>query len=68
MAYLGPFVANGWRSRRESVSESPSMTKAIPKSGGLPSPSTTGLSDGEITEIEGIALDRRSFFGQRSDD
>ncbi len=27
-----------------------------------------GLSDGEITEIEGIALDRRSFFGQRSDD
>ena len=27
-----------------------------------------GLSDSEITEIEGIALDRRSFFGQRSDD
>jgi len=27
-----------------------------------------GLSDGEITEIEGIALDRRSFFGRRSDD
>ncbi len=27
-----------------------------------------GLSDGEITEIEGIALDRRAFFGQRSDD
>ena len=27
-----------------------------------------GLSDGEITEIEGVALDRRSFFGQRSDD
>ena len=27
-----------------------------------------GLSDGEITEIEGIVLDRRSFFGQRSDD
>lgn len=27
-----------------------------------------GLSDREITEIEGIVLDRRSFFGQRSDD
>jgi hypothetical protein len=27
-----------------------------------------GLSDDEITEIEGIALDRRSFFGQRSVD
>jgi len=27
-----------------------------------------GLSEGEITEMEGIALDRRSFFGQRNDD
>lgn len=27
-----------------------------------------GLSDSEITEIEGIALDRRSFFGHRSDE
>ena len=27
-----------------------------------------GLSDGEITEIEGIALNRRSVFGQRSHD
>ncbi|MBM4088275.1 MAG: DUF104 domain-containing protein [Planctomycetes bacterium] len=26
-----------------------------------------GLSDSEIAEIEGIALDRRSFFGHRSD-
>ena len=26
-----------------------------------------GLSDGEITEIEAIALDRRSFFGPRND-
>ena len=27
-----------------------------------------GLSDSEITEIEGIALDRRSFFDHRSDE
>lgn len=27
-----------------------------------------GLSDSEISEIEGITLDRRSFFGHRSDD
>ena len=27
-----------------------------------------GLSDSEIAEIEKIALDRRSFFGQRNDD
>jgi predicted DNA-binding antitoxin AbrB/MazE fold protein len=27
-----------------------------------------GLSDSEITEIERIALDRRRFFGHRSDD
>ena len=27
-----------------------------------------GLSDSEISEIEKIALDRRSFFGQRNDD